>query len=203
MTAPVKPTPLHAYLIDPLERAGSTFVQQFVVMLLPFLVAGTVTIPGPTWLSVLDSSAGAAVVSLAMSILSFKVPKLSVGLDLVLRVVRTFLQSFFGVLIVSGVLPSVVHAPWQNAFATAFPVAFAALLKGLAALAAPWSEGASLIPSHYALYDHDAYVVHSLDPQGDAEFAGLDAAKASVPVNPDNLHLPEATRHPTPGKHEG
>jgi hypothetical protein len=204
MTAPVgvKPTPLNAYVIDPLERAGSTFVQQFAVLLIPLLAAiqgsHTLTISGNSWLMIADMSGFAAVISLVTSAATFAVPKLGVGWDLLLRVFKTFAQSFLGVISTAQFVPSVLHADWQYALSVAIPVSLTALIKGLASMAAPWSDGASLIPMHVGLYAHaitpvdqsvalaavDAADTNAGVTEGDLQFATLDSAKASSPEGP-------------------
>lgn len=135
---------VHAYLLDPLERAASTFVQQFTVLLLATGSVGLVSYQ--QWGLAADVAGFAAVLSLITSILTFSIPKLPVLWDVVWRTVKTGLQSFFGVLAADQMTHSVVHADWKAALAVAVPTMIAALLKALASLAAPWSEGASLLP---------------------------------------------------------
>lgn len=143
------------YVADPLERAGSTFLQQFIVLLIPFVSAmtgqglGVATVP---WGTVADASAFAAAVSLLTSVATFMVPKLPPLVDLLLRCVKTFVQSFVGVVSAAAATPSLVHGPWELALATAFPVAAMAFLKGLGSMALPWTDGASLLPVTAAAY---------------------------------------------------
>lgn len=149
----MKRTWLHAYILDPLERAGSTFVEQLSVLLVPYLVVSAgFKLANVPWLSTLDVAGFAGLASLATSILTFGIPVLPQGWDLVLRVVKTGVQSFVGVVFAAGVTPSIVHAHWTLGFATAVPTALAALVKGLASTAAPWSVGASLLPASKSLY---------------------------------------------------
>jgi hypothetical protein len=131
------------YVVDPLERAGRTFAQQFTVLLLAAGSAGLLV--SQNWLVALDSALFAAVVSVLTSVLTFKVPQLSVRYDLLLRVAKTFLQSFLGTLTASHVL-SVSGADWKGALAVAVPVAVTAFLTGIAALGVPTTDGASLLP---------------------------------------------------------
>jgi len=143
---------VHAYVIDPLERAVATFVQQFVVIILPAIAAFSISNADfQPWLKAADIAGYAAILSLITSILTFSVPKLPVLWDIVWRTVKTFLQSMFGVLAADQLSPGTVHAGWLMAVGVAIPVALAALVKSLAALAAPWSEGASLAPAPNAL----------------------------------------------------
>lgn len=140
---------VHAYVIDPLERAVSTFIQAFAVLIVG---TGSVALVGSqAWAKAADVAAFAAVLSLITSILTFSVPTLPVLWDIVWRTVKTGLQAFFGVLAADQMTHSVVHANWLGALAVAIPVALAALIKSLAALAAPWSQGASLAPAPAAL----------------------------------------------------
>jgi uncharacterized membrane protein AbrB (regulator of aidB expression) len=136
---------LQSYVLDSLERAGSTFVQQFVVLLLATGSAGLIS--HQDWATAADAALFAAILSLITSVLTFTVPALPPALDLSWRVVKTFGQSFFGVLAGDQFTHSVIHADWKAALAVAVPVAMTALLKGLAAFAAPWSVGASLLPT--------------------------------------------------------
>lgn len=208
MTTAVQPTALHAYVLDPLERAVSTFVQQWVILITPLLVL--VNVNGHQQLGVSlnaiitasDMSGFAAIVSLITSIISFRVPKLPPAADLVVRVAKTYLQSFVASITLATFLPSILHADWKVALVGAVPVASLALLKGLATLAAPWSDGASLIPLRASLYKHSISPVHPAAVQAavlladsqDPHWEGLDSAKASSPEP-----LPQA---PNLGKHE-
>lgn len=136
--------PVMAYVVDPLERAGRTFVQQFVVVLMSAGTAGLLV--HQNWGLAADAAAFAAIISILTSVITFKVPALSVPYDLGLRVVKTFVQSFLGTLAASQV-DSAVHADWRGALAVAVPVALTALLTGLAALGIPGTAGASLLPA--------------------------------------------------------
>lgn len=133
------------YVVDPLERAGRTFIQQLSVLLLPTIGAGVLV--GHQWAIAADSALFAALISILTSVLTFKVPALSAPLDLALRCVKTFVQSFLGSLVAAHVL-SVVHADWKGALAVAVPVTVSAFVMGLAAMALPTTKGASLLPAH-------------------------------------------------------
>jgi hypothetical protein len=180
----MKRTWLHAYILDPLERAGSTFVEQLSVLLVPYLVVSAgFKLAHVPWLSTLDVAGFAALASLATSVLTFGIPVLPQGWDLVLRVVKTGVQSFVGVVFAAGVTPSVVHAHWTLGFATAIPTALAALVKGLASTAAPWSVGASLLPASKALYS----VVKAPPPPATTEDV---LALAGPPIEDDTAPAP-------------
>jgi hypothetical protein len=134
------------YVLDPLERAGSTFVQQFVVIIVG---TGSVAVVGfQAWGHAANYSGFAALISIGTSILTFSFPEFNPLADLAFRVIKTAFQSFMGVLIGGAVL-SVTGADWKGALAVAIPVAVAALLKGLAALAVPQLRGASVIPANF------------------------------------------------------
>lgn len=146
------PAWVHTYVLDPGERAVSTFVEQFTVLMIPLLVIVTDAQGharlGVRWsdvLGVVDVSTFAGLVSIVTSVLTFKVPKLNAAWDLTWRVSKTYLQSFVGAITAAGLLPSVIHLDWKVALLAGIPVAGAALLKGLASFAAPWSDGASLL----------------------------------------------------------
>lgn len=141
------PVWVHNYVLDPVERAASTWVQQFVVLLIPLLVLvdGKLGIRWSQILGVVDVATFAGLVSIVTSILTFGLGKLNTYWDLVWRVVKTYLQSFLGAITAAAVVPSVIHLDWKVALIAGIPVAGTALLKGLAAIAAPWSEGASLL----------------------------------------------------------
>lgn len=145
VVVPAQPGWVRTYVLDPLERAGSTFVQQFVVIL--SVSSGVALLASQNWVVAADTAGFAAILSLLTSVLTFGIPKLPPVFDLLLRVLKTFGQSLFGSLTASVVAPSVVHAPWLGALAVAVPVALAALLKGIAALALPQTQGASLLPA--------------------------------------------------------
>ena len=136
---------VHRFVVDPAERAVSTFLQTFAVLLVG---TGSVALVGvQVWAKAADVAGFAAILSLITSILTFAVPELPVMWDIVWRTFKTGLQAFFGVLAADQMTHSVVHANWTGALAVAVPVALAALLKSVAALAAPWSSGASLAPA--------------------------------------------------------
>ena len=136
------------YVFDPLERAGTTFVQQFVNFLLAVGAGGLLV--SQNWAGAADTAGFAAIISLILSVATFKVRPLSAVWDLVIRVLRTFLSSMAATLVADKAIHSVVHANWQAAAAIAIPVAFTALLKGIAALGLRETAGASLIPSSWS-----------------------------------------------------
>ncbi len=135
------------FVFDPLERAGTTFVQQFVNFLLAVGAGGLLVTQN--WAGAADTAGFAAIISLILSVATFKVPPLAPVWDLVIRVVRTFLSSMVATLVAGTATHSVVHASWEAAAAVAIPVAFTALLKGIAALGLHDTTGASLIPSSW------------------------------------------------------
>lgn len=142
---------LVAYVLDPLERAAKTFVQQLLVTLLAIDGAGHLGIlVQQNWLLALDAAGFAAAMSILTSVLTFKVPPLNAYADLALRVVKTFLQSFVGTVAAANVL-SLTHVDWRGALALALPVAGSALLTGIAALGIPQTSGASLLPAGTAV----------------------------------------------------
>lgn len=149
----------HDYVLDPLERAASTFVQQFGVLVIPLLVImtnGKLGFTAAQLEAAADMAGFAAIISIITSVITFPIPKLSAAADLVLRVIKTYLQSFLATITTAAWVPSVLHADWKVALVAAIPVAGVALLKGLAALAAPWSEGASLLPANAGV-DHGVH----------------------------------------------
>lgn len=179
-----------AYVVDPLERAARTFVQQFVVVLMTAGTAGLLL--HQNWLIGLDSAAFAAAISILTSVLTFKVPVLPTSADLLLRVVKTFLQSFLGTLSASQVL-SVSGADWKGALAVAVPVALTALLTGLAALGVPGTAGASLLP---------AGVVTAVDADDAATEVDVNAEDLKAAINaPSTLLSLNAGDPPTGPKH--
>lgn len=154
---------IRAYVIDPLERAGRTFIQQFTVLLLAAPAAGLLV--QQNWLAAVDSAVFAAIISLITSVITFKVPVLPVWADLLLRVLKTGLQSFLATL-VAGKILTISGADWQGALGVAIPVMLAAFLTGLAALGVPSTNGASLLPAGTAVAIDDS---DDVDPDGDTE----------------------------------
>jgi hypothetical protein len=186
---------IRAYVLDPAERAASTFVQQFAVILLATGSAGLIHYQ--QWGAAADTAGFAALISIGTSLLTFPVPKLNAGADLVLRVLKTGGQSFVGVLVAAQVT-SVVHANWKDALATAVPVALTALLKGLASLAAPWSEGASLLPTgstDTGAADDDDWTAADTPPAGPVDPPAVDGNTAPTSTPAVNQPPPAA---PTP-----
>jgi hypothetical protein len=150
-------TSLRDYVLDPLERAASTFVQQFVVLLIPTMVVADDVVKVTNYGIAADIAGFAALISLLTSILTFKVPVLPIGWDLTFRVIKTFIQSLAGTLTADQVTPSLVHANWHSALGIALVVSMTALLKGLASIAAPWSHGASLLPVNAGVVQVNEY----------------------------------------------
>lgn len=140
------PAWMSAYVLDPLERAASTFGEQFLVLILPTLSVGA-AVHRQDWAAAADSAAFAAILSLITSFLTFKVPTLRPSTDLLWRVIKTGLQAFFGVIAADQFTHSVVHADWHSALATAIAAAGAALLKGWAVMGTGYTvPGASALP---------------------------------------------------------
>jgi hypothetical protein len=73
------------------------------------------------WLLAVDSAGFAAITSLLTSVLLAKLPN-----TLLVRILKTGLQSFVGTLTAANVL-SVAHADWKGALAVALSTALAAL----------------------------------------------------------------------------
>lgn len=118
------------YVLDPLERAGSTFVQQFAVVLLATGSGGLLV--HQNWQIAAFTALFAAAISLIMWGAQLPFGNLPGKLDLAARVAKTFLASFGGTLVASGAT-DVVHANWQAAAAIGLAAALAALVKGLIA----------------------------------------------------------------------
>jgi hypothetical protein len=132
------------YLVDPFERAGSTFAQQFGMFL---LAAGGSLLASQKFLAAADSAAFAAVIALITSyVLLLTGIKVTGWFDVLRRVVMTFGQSLGGTLAANTVTHSVVHAGWTAALAIAVNVAGVAFLKSLVGLALPNSVGGSVAP---------------------------------------------------------
>lgn len=178
----ISPTVM-AYVVDPLERAARTFIQQFVVILMATGSAGLLV--HQNWLIAVDSAGFAALVSLVTSIATFKVPTLSPLYDLLLRVVKTFLQSFAGTLAAAEVL-NLSHVDWKGDLAVAIPVALTALLTGLAALGVPFTVGASLLPAGTTEAVVDGDSSYEMDPDAESQKMALADAE-SAPAHLDSL----------------
>lgn len=137
------------FLADPLERAGSSFAQQFATMLLAAGAGGILA--SQEWALAADSAGFAAVMSLALSYGSVlaRIRPLAAGWDLVIRLVRTFASSVVGTLTAKAAVHTLTGANWQAAVAVAVPVTLAALLKGVPALGVEQTFGASFIPKSW------------------------------------------------------
>lgn len=132
-------------ILNLLERAASTFGQQFIILLLS---TGSAGLAGyQNWAQAADVAGFAAVASLVTSLLTFAVPELSPKVDYLLRIVKTGLQSFASVIFADQVTHSLVHADWKSALSLAISTMAAAAIKGGIALAMPSLDGASLIPA--------------------------------------------------------
>jgi hypothetical protein len=124
------------------EKTIWAFGYQFAVVL---ATVGTVNLwHKQSWVQAADSAGWAALLALGTSLITVLSGLVVTGyLDVVLRVVLQFLQSFFGVLIASATA-SFINAPWQGALGTAVLAAMAALAKCLLALKLP-TLGASVV----------------------------------------------------------
>lgn len=179
-TLPVATDPVHRYLLDPLERAAATFVQLFVVVLLASGAAAATDVQ--LWAKAADIAGFAAFFSLATSLATLTMAPLSIGADLAWRVVKTGLQAFLGVLVADQLSPGLVHANWSAALAVAVPATFFCLLKGLAALAAPWSAGASLLPLPWTATHQDS----APQATNQASAPQASAPQDSAPYDPES-----------------
>jgi hypothetical protein len=135
------------YVLDPAERAGKTFVEQFVVV----LAIGGATLALQVqqhWFLAFDSALWAGLVTLVTTYvgiltgLSNRIPPYA---DLGRRVLLTFIQSVAGTMIAAGT-SSAFHASWSGAIATAIPVTILAGVLAVAAMANPLMIGAGLLP---------------------------------------------------------
>lgn len=180
MTTPPPVSPWYTYVFNPLERAFSTFWEQFSVLLAPLLVIaanGRLSISGAQLLNVLDVSGFAAGASIITSVATFGIPKLNPVVDLVLRVVKTYIQSVGAAIFSSNVTPSVLHASWLAALIAAVPVAGFALIKGLATIDWSVTDGASLLPVAYKRTLEIGRVPEHLRPHGQAPSPLVDPAE--------------------------
>lgn len=138
---------VYKYLIDPLERAGSTFLQQISIVLLA--VGGSNLLVSQSWLEAADAAGFAAIIALLTSYtgliggLNFADP----AVDLLRRVTLTFVQSFAGALIASAVDPTVVDAHWKGAAAVALIAALTAALKAASGASKPHTIGCAWFPA--------------------------------------------------------
>lgn len=136
-------TTFQKYAIDPFERAGSTFAQQFALFL---LAAGGSLLVSQNFLAAADSAAFAAVIALITSyVLILTGLKVTGWFDIGRRVVLTFGQSLGGTLAADNITHSVVHAGWTGALAIAVNVAGVAFLKSLVGLSLPHTIGGSVV----------------------------------------------------------
>lgn len=119
---------------DVAERAASAFGEQFLSIVLFWAGAGTsATLTGLPWAIALSTSAGAAVVSILLSIVQFSIPGGQTPpywLDLVTRVSKTFAASLLGTL-GGGATFDVLHVSWVHALNIAALSAVLSLVKNL------------------------------------------------------------------------
>lgn len=135
------------WIVDPVERAASTALEQIAAIIVPLgLVGGTLHVfVGTVWLNALDMAGFAFLLSLVTSYGTGFVPKLTTRWDFIWRLVKTYLQSFGGSMIASNVT-SIVHFGWAYAATLAFTVTLGAAVKGGIAMSLPSTSGASLVP---------------------------------------------------------
>jgi hypothetical protein len=142
----VKLTPTtYTWIVDPWERALSTFAQQFATML---IVAGSASLLlRQSWLLALDSAGFAGIIALLMAYVGAltALNEASATWDLIRRVVLTGVQSFLGIMTASVVAPSVIHAPWLGALGAAVIAMLTAFIKGVGPASNIRTRGASPI----------------------------------------------------------
>lgn len=129
-------------LLGLVEKAGTTFSYTFAVVLMATGSAGVVT--HQAWFKAADTAGFAALLAVGTTLVTLNVD-LRGGADVVFRVVKTFAQSFFGVL-VADATSSLIHAGWKGALAVAVPATLFSALKALIAWSSPHLQGSSLIP---------------------------------------------------------
>lgn len=138
---------VYKYLIDPLERAGSTFLQNLSIVLLA--TGGMSLLARASWLLAADTAGFAGIIALLTSYagliggLNFADP----AIDLARRVILTFVQSFAGALIASALDPTLVDAHWKGSAAVALIAALTAALKAVSGASKPNTIGCSWAPA--------------------------------------------------------
>lgn len=120
-------TRLKATLLDALERGLSSAGQQFLVVV---LAGGAfLNLAGLAWGPALSTAAGAFVLSILTSLITWQIVVKNRWVELGIRVVKTFAQSLLSTL-GAGVL-DVLHVHWVAALNVAATTAFLSLVKGL------------------------------------------------------------------------
>ncbi len=146
-----------AVLLDLLERAGWSAGQVFFATLL----AGGVTVAGLPWAYAATLGAGAAVVSVAGTVLQYlgRLTDLGFWPDLAVRLARTFLGSLFGSFVAAEAFDLTTFA-WGTALDVAFLATLTALGKGLLARGqASSAPGARRSPSTLPADEYEAAVL--------------------------------------------
>lgn len=128
MTAPT--STLRDKVLDALERAGSAAAEQFLAIV-SVGVAAT-SLAGLPWAVALSTSAGAAIVSLLLTVVQYAVNagSLSFAADVAVRVIKSFAASLLAT-IGADVTFNVVDFTWVNALNVAGVAAVLTLVKCL------------------------------------------------------------------------
>lgn len=134
-------------VLDMLDRAGRSTLQQFVVVAFSAIPAIN-TVSRIPWYAALATGLGAGVVSLLTSLVSWKVPTLTFWPDIIVRVGKTFAQSLLATL-GAGVI-NLFSVPWVHALDMAIGAAALSLLTGL--IATGVHPGIGIEPSASLVY---------------------------------------------------
>lgn len=105
---------------DALDRAGRSAVQKFLLIAFA-AVPGVHIVTGAEWYAAVGTGLGAGVLSLIMSVLSWKVPQLTYWPDLGLRLARSFLQSLLTTWGADAV--NLFHISWRHSLLVALGMA--------------------------------------------------------------------------------
>lgn len=115
--------------LDVLDRAARTTLQQFIIVAFAAIPAvGSIT--RVAWYEALGVGIGAGILSILMSLLSWRVPVLPYWPDVAVRMARTFVQSLVAS-VVAGAF-NIFTADWGNLLTLALAAAMASLATSLA-----------------------------------------------------------------------
>jgi hypothetical protein len=143
MPIPVRADPLYMYLLDPLERAGRTFAQVFLVAVLG--VGPLLHMEGQVLLGAFLSALFAALISFfSAQITNMAGLIFDNGWDVLIRVTRTFLTTLLGVMSTTGVT-TFVDVNWIHAIDVSLAAAAVSFLNSIAKLADPNTIGGSTL----------------------------------------------------------
>lgn len=146
----------YPWVADPLEKAGKTFVQVFLVIWIG-TGAGALNFDHQIWTKALLPSLYSAAASLLLTyaLLLAGVSVLSGWLDVIVRAVKTFIQTYIGILgVTAGGQVPYDTSLWKVGLGAAVSAAVLSVVTSMIGLLSPHTIGGSWVPTDVSTHTH-------------------------------------------------